>query len=305
MYLDHFGLREFPFSITPSTNFYFASETSREALLTLLSAVNMGEGFMKITGEVGTGKTMLCRKLLGALDEKYAVCFIYNPYLQPDALFDEIAAELGMTPAEISSYSTHELLGALTRRVVALNEAGKSVVICLDEVQAMPLETLEALRLLTNLETESRKLLQVIIFGQPELDDCLSHPSVRQLRQRITFHYRLKPLSNSEFNYYIQHRLATAGHRGGEVFTPMALWLLRHKSRCIPRLVNILANKALMSAYGRGKRVAGWSEVMRAVDDTESVNEGRNQRVWVWALAATASASVVALAALAGWRHWL
>jgi MSHA biogenesis protein MshM len=301
MYLEHFGLREFPFSITPSTHFFFASETSQEALLTLLTAVNMGEGFMKVTGEVGTGKTMLCRKLLGALDGNYAVCYIFNPYLEPLALFVEIATELGLPHPQASAVSQHEVLSALTRRVIELNESGKRVVICLDEVQAMPVQTLEALRLLTNLETENRKLLQVIIFGQPELDDSLNHPSVRQLRQRITFHYRLKPLSKHEFSYYLQHRLAAAGHRGGRVFTPMALWLLKRKSRCIPRLINVLANKALLAAYGRGKRVVGWPEVLRAASDTESVNLTGPKRVWAWSVGAMA----LGFASFSGWRQWL
>ena len=165
----------------------------------------------------------------------------------------------------------------------------------------MPIETLEALRLLTNLETENRKLLQVIIFGQPELDECLNHPSVRQLRQRITFHYRLKPLSKGEFNYYVQHRLSAAGHRGGPVFTHMALWLLRRKSRCTPRLINILANKAMLSAYGRGKPLVGWSEVMHAADDTDSVNQNSYSRTRVWAL----GLALLALVGFAASRHWL
>jgi MSHA biogenesis protein MshM len=301
MYLEHFGLNEFPFSITPSTHFFFASETSQVALITLLTAIKMGEGFMKITGEVGTGKTMLCRKLLGSLDEDYAVCYIFNPYLEPLALFIEIATELGLPFPQSTTINQHEVLNALTRRVFELNESGKRVVICLDEVQAMPIETLEALRLLTNLETENRKLLQVIIFGQPELDECLNHPSVRQLRQRITFHYRLKPLSNSEFNYYVQHRLAAAGHRRGQLFTPTALWLLRRKSRCIPRLINILANKALLSAYGRGKNLVGWNEVMHAANDTDSVNEGPPNRLWFMSLATVA----LVIASFPAWRHWL
>lgn len=301
MYLEHFGLREFPFSITPSTHFFFASETSQDALNTLVTAVEMGEGFMKITGEVGTGKTMLCRKLLASLDGDYAVCYIYNPYLEPLALFVEIATDLGLPQPPTENINQHEVLGALTRRVFELNESGKRVVICLDEVQAMPVQTLEALRLLTNLETENRKLLQVIIFGQPELDDCLNHPSVRQLRQRITFHYHLKPLSKSEFSYYVQHRLAAAGHRGGKVFTPTALWLLRRKSRCIPRLINILANKAMLSAYGRGTKWVGWSEVMRAANDTDSVNQRPPRRLWFLSLGTVAGV----IASFPAWRHWL
>lgn len=297
MYLEHFGLQELPFAITPNTPYFFASQSAREALNTLLVAVSMGEGFMKITGEVGTGKTLLCRKLLGALDERYEVAYIFNPYLEPMTLFVELASELGLPRPTSRLISQHEVLNALTRRVLELNEQGKRVVICLDEVQAMPVETLEALRLLTNLETENRKLLQVIIFGQPELDERLSLPSVRQLRQRITFQYVLKPLSNSEFEYYIVHRLATAGYQRGPLFTPAALWWLRHRSRRIPRLINVLANKALMAAYGKGKVQVGLMEVVRAVRDTESVRLEARERWWRWG-AALAMAGGLALLAV-------
>ena len=274
MYLEHFGLQDFPFSITPGTKFFFGSRTSQEALNTLQVAVLMGEGFMKITGEVGTGKTLLCRKLIASLDAQYQVAYILNPYLEPLALFVELAVELGIDrprPGEASAH--HQVLEVLKHRVLELNRAGKRVVICLDEVQAMPIETLEALRLLTNLETDNRKLLQVIIFGQPELEERLNHHSVRQLRQRITFHYQLKPLSKSEFAYYIQHRLAVVGYQRGQLFTPAALWVLRRKSRCIPRLVNILANKAMLSAYGRGRRLVALGDMLRAVKDTDAVRE--------------------------------
>lgn len=193
----------------------------------------------------------------------------------------------------------HEILNALTRRVLELNDSGKRVVICLDEAQAMPIETLEALRLLTNLETESRKLLQVIIFGQPELDERLNHPSVRQLRQRITFHYHLKPLSHSEFSYYVQHRLAAAGYRRGQLFTPLALWMLRRKSRCVPRLINVLANKAMMSAYGKGSRLVGLKEVVHAADDTDSVLGARPKRTASRLLGALVLAGVAVVAAWA------
>jgi MSHA biogenesis protein MshM len=272
MYLEHFGLKDFPFSITPGTQYFFASQSSQEAFNTLQVAVMMGEGFMKVTGEVGTGKTLLCRKLIGSLDpQQYQVALILNPYLEPLALFVELAAELGLERPREGDVSQHQVLDALTQRVIELNQAGKRVVICLDEVQAMPIETLEALRLLTNLETESRKLLQVIIFGQPELEDKLNHPSVRQLRQRITFHYQLKPLSAEELGYYIQHRLAVAGYSRGKLFTNSALRHLGRESNRIPRLVNILANKAMLSAYGQGKRVVGVSDIKRAAADTDSV----------------------------------
>jgi len=165
----------------------------------------------------------------------------------------------------------------------------------------MPIETLEALRLLTNLETENRKLLQVIIFGQPELDERLNQPSVRQLRQRISFHYRLQPLSKLEFNYYVHHRLAASGYRSGQLFTPAALWLLRRRSRRVPRLINILANKALMSAYGQGKRNVGWSDMVRATADTDSVQQTSLARTVGKLLGV---AVLAGLAAGVAWRFW-
>ena len=268
MYLEHFGLREFPFSITPDTQFFFPSDVSQEALNTLLVAAKTGEGFIKITGEVGTGKSMLCRKLMGMLSSDFKVAYVPNPYLDTDTLFREIASELGVAVAPEDS--KHQLLRAITDRLMAIHLEGKRALICLDEAQAMPIETLESLRLLTNLETEKRKLLQVIIFGQPELEDKLNHPSIRQLKQRIAFHYNLTPMVRDEVGYYIQHRLAVAGYAGGRLFTRGAMWLLRKRTHCVPRLVNIIAHKALLCAYGKGHKQVTFWDVKAAADDTDS-----------------------------------
>jgi MSHA biogenesis protein MshM len=275
MYLQHFGLREFPFSITPDTSFFFSSGGSREALNTLLIAARTGEGFIKITGEVGTGKTLLCRKLIASLGPDFYVAYIPNPYLEPTGLFLELAGELGLELPPDAHPNQHQLLKSLSNRLVELSASGKQVVVCLDEVQAMPIETLEALRLLTNLETEKRKLLQVIIFGQPELEAKLNHPSIRQLKQRITFDYHLGPLTGAELDYYIHHRMVVAGYQGGQVFTPWAMRLLQKKTQRIPRLVNIVAHKALLSAYGKGNRSVGFFDVLAAVNDTASVRGRR------------------------------
>ncbi|WP_077038353.1 ExeA family protein [Pelomonas sp. KK5] len=271
MYLEHFALRELPFSITPDTSYFFASGSSQEALNTLLIAVRTGEGFIKIVGEVGTGKSLLCRKLMASLGEEYQVAYIPNPYLEPLALFTELAAELGLEPPEGGPGApppTHLLVKLISQRLLDIAAEGRFAVVCLDEAQAMPVETLEALRLLTNLETEKRKLLQVVIFGQPELEEKLDHPSVRQLKQRIAFDYRLGPLSRAELGYYLHHRLVVAGYRGGPLFTAAAVRLLRRRTRCVPRLVNIVAHKALLSAYGKGRRAVGAWDVLSATQDT-------------------------------------
>ncbi len=279
MYLEHFGLKEFPFSITPDTGFFFSSVGSHEALNTLLIAVRTGEGFIKITGEVGTGKSMLCRKLMASLSTDYKVAYIPNPYLDPDALFMELATELEVA-LDIDNIAMHQVLRGIKERLLSLHAQGKRVVVCLDEAQAMPIETLEALRLLSNLETEKRKLLQVIIFGQPELEAKLNHPSIRQLKQRIAFEYCLTPMGRDELDYYIQHRLSVAGHHGSRMFTRPAMWLLKRRTQCVPRLVNIVAHKALLSAFGKGRQCVTFWDVQAAVDDTASTQIS----MWSWRL---------------------
>ena len=281
MYLTHFGLREFPFSITPDTSFFFSSTGSQEALNTLLIAARTGEGFIKITGEVGTGKTLLCRKLMTSLQPDFKVAYIPNPYLEPTALFMELASELGIEFDPDEHPKQHQLLKALTSKLLEIIRSGKRVVIILDEAQAMPIETLEALRLLTNLETEKRKLLQVIIFGQPELEDKLNHPSIRQLKQRIAFDYHLAGLTRDELDYYVHHRLVVAGFQGGRLFTPAALWMLQHKTKRIPRLVNIVAHKSMLAAFGKGNKQVTLFNVWAAARDTTSLRQPLWKKVMI------------------------
>ena len=182
-YLRHFGLREAPFGITPDTSFFFPCRSTQQALNTLLISLANGEGFIKITGEVGTGKTLLCRKFLATLDASWVSAYIPNPNLEPRTLLLAVAEELGVQVD--AGVEQHHLLKTITLRLLDLARDGKRVVLCMDESQAMPLDTLECLRLLTNVETEKRKLLQVVLFGQPELDRRLASDSVRQLRQRM------------------------------------------------------------------------------------------------------------------------
>ncbi len=265
-YLPYFGLREPPFGITPDTSFFYACRSTQAALNTLLVAVANGEGFIKITGEVGTGKTLLCRKFLATLDAGWVTAYIPNPNLEPRTLLLALAEELG-APVDASA-GQHRLLKGITRSLLDLARQRKRVALCMDEAQAMPLETLEAVRLLTNLETERRKLLQVVLFGQPELDRKLASEAIRQLRQRITFQYVLRGLAESEVGSYVAHRLAIAGFRGETLFHPRAVRALHLASEGLPRLVNILAHKALLAVFGEGGRLVERRHVGEAVADT-------------------------------------
>jgi MSHA biogenesis protein MshM len=267
MYLKHFGLREFPFSITPDTGFFYDSVPAQEALNTILTALSMGEGFIKITGEVGTGKSMLCRKVINSLDKSYKVALILNPYRDPQSLFLELCHEFGAVYPPKQIDNQYIVMQALASKIISLSKKGNRVLICLDEAQAMPIETLETLRLLTNMESEKRKLVQIIIFGQPELDDKLSHPSIRQLKQRITFSYKLNSLAKSHLAGYLRHRLMCAGHKDGEIFSARSIRYLYKESKAVPRVINIMANKALLSAYGRGKIKVEAFDIVAASED--------------------------------------
>ncbi len=276
MYQEFFGLNELPFGITPDTSFFFAFASYQEALNTLLVAARTGEGFIKITGEVGTGKTLLCRKFMASLGSDFVTAYIPNPYLEPRTLLLAVAEDL-LIPLD-AGVDQHRLHKTLNSGLLNFARGGKRVVLCLDEAQAMPLETMEALRLLTNLETEKRKLLQIVLFGQPELDDKLEQASVRQLKQRITFHYQLGVLRRDELDNYVAHRLAMAGNRGAPLFSQAALDLLYRASGGVPRLVNILAHKALLLTYGEGRAQADKKQVRAAVADTPAAKQLR----WWW-----------------------
>ena len=267
MYLDYFGLTELPFGITPDTSYTYLTEGHQGALNTLLVALNSGEGFIKITGEVGTGKTLLCRRLLQSLPAGSISAYLPNPYLAPRTLMLALAEELGVGVAPDTD--DYHLLQQVNRSLLDSAAAGRNVVVCIDEAQAMPLETLESLRLLSNLETEKRKLLQIILFGQPELDEKLAQPSVRQLLQRIAFHYRLGGLARDEVGNYLAHRLRVAGYRGEPLFSPGAVRALIKSSNGTPRLVNILAHKSLLAVFGEGRRHVKAAHVRKAARDTE------------------------------------
>jgi MSHA biogenesis protein MshM len=285
-YLSYFGLRELPFGITPDTHFFFAGRASQEALNTLVVAIGNGEGFVKVTGEVGTGKTLLCRKLLASLQSRYVSAYIPNPSFGPKSLLIALADELSLPlEPDLADIEPHRLLRAVTRALLDIARQGKRVVLCMDESQSMSLETLEALRLLTNVETEKMKLLQVVLFGQPELDVKLASSAVRQLRQRIIFEHRLHGLERDEVGAYVTHRLVVAGYSGAALLNEGAVSVLHRASRGVPRLINVLMHKAMLLAYGEGVRALRASHVRAAIADTPSAMP---ERRW-WPLAAKAA----------------
>lgn len=278
MYLRHFSLREMPFAITPDTSFFYPHEGAQSALNTLVVALRSGEGFLKIVGEVGCGKTVLCRQLLSLLRDDYRTAYIPNPDMGPDDLLAALAQELSL---EIPAQATrHQVLTALRDCLLAHAESGRSVVVCIDEAQAIPLRTVESLRLLSNLETEKRKLLQLVLLGQPELDEKLSRPEIRQLLQRITFSEYLGPMLAHRVPAYLAHRLGRAAMDESTdlmVFEPAAATALAQYSGGVPRLINVLAHKCLMLAYGENLHRVTPRHVHLAAADTAAV---RPRSIW-------------------------
>lgn len=274
MYLEFFGMRELPFTLTPNTDFFLDLDGHHQALQVIQLALESGEGFIMIIGEVGTGKTLLCRRLLNTISDNFVTAYIPNPFLTPDGLLLALAEELGLDVDH--EKGRHHVLGEINKKLMAIKESGKQVVFLLDEAQAMPEESIEVLRLLTNLETESEKLLQVVLFGQPELNDLLAKDSLRQLRQRITFSYTLPTLTPEEVSSYINHRLGKSGFPGVNLFNAKAIQELARASAGIPRLINILCHKSLLVAYGRGDTKITNVHVQRAIMDTEDVRIEKN-----------------------------
>lgn len=298
MYKAHFGLRELPFGMTPDTSYAYACASHQEALNTLLIAVKSGEGFVKITGEVGVGKTLLCRRFLAMLDDGYVTAYIPNPYLEPRTLLLALSAELGVSVPHdaMRQHVLQHLNGAL----IAFAKSGKTVVVCLDEAQAIPLDALETLRLLGNLETEKRKLLQVVLFAQPELDHRLAQPALRQLRQRIVFHHTLMPLQADEVGHYLAHRLRVADYRGSGIFGAAAVRAVHRASGGVPRLVNVVAHKAMLLAYGAGVQQVTPRHVRAAARDTPDARQPTRRWAWFGLALALALTSVAGLS----WMAW-
>jgi MSHA biogenesis protein MshM len=281
VYQQHFGLRIAPFGLTPDTDFFFAQASHQSALNMLLVALRSGEGFVKVTGEIGLGKTTLCRMLLRSLAEdraaNWTTAYLPNPAGSRGALLLMVADELGGLPRSNRDREPEMLLATIQQRLIRIAQSGSRTVLVVDEAQALPDEVLEAVRLLTNLETERDKLLQVVLFGQPELDHRLAQTQLRQLRQRIGFSHRLAPLDRQQFLAYVRHRIAVAGG-APDLFAPAALDLLFRASRGVPRTANMLCHKSLLAAFGPGAPTVTTGHALAAIADTDTAH----LPLWRW-----------------------
>lgn len=267
VYLDYYGLSEPPFDITPNPRFLFYSAKHREAYNHLVYGIRERKGFVQLTGEVGAGKTTLCRAMLEQLDgDHFATALILNPVMSPDELMKAIALEFGLP---VNGLDRLDTLAVINQFLLQLTESGKDAVLIVDEAQDLTDELLEQVRLLSNLETDNRKLLQIVLMGQPELRDRLNNPRLRQLRQRITVRYHLLPLSRPEVNQYVQHRIHLCGGNGVPAFTSPALWRVYHYSKGIPRLVNAICDKALLAGFVAQQERINFSLVNHAVRELE------------------------------------
>jgi type II secretory pathway predicted ATPase ExeA/septal ring-binding cell division protein DamX len=266
MYLEHFGLKEAPFRITPHTDFFFGGANRGATLEALLYAITHDEGIVKVSGEVGSGKTMLCRVLMERLPATVETIFLANPSLSRDEILFAIGDELKL---KLDKQRMSRVLRALQDHLLRLYGEGRRVVVLIDEAHAMPDETLEEIRLLSNLESNRHKLLQIVLFGQPELDEHLDTAGMRQLKERIIHSFRLEPLVHGDIENYIDFRMRAAGYRGPSVFTRDAIRLIARTSEGLTRRINILADKALLAAFAGGTHAVTAAEVKRAVRDSE------------------------------------
>jgi general secretion pathway protein A len=246
VYLEFYGLTQAPFDITPNPRFLFNSAKHREAINHLLYGIRERKGFVQLTGEVGAGKTTLCRALLEQLDDHFSTALILNPVLNADELMRAIATEFGL---DVKGLDRMESITAISDHLLQQVLSGKETVLIIDEAQNLTEDLLEQVRLLSNIETDDRKLLQIVLMGQPELRERLNSPRLRQLRQRITVRYHLAALRPAEMAQYIQHRLYLAGGTGIPRFTRPALWRIFRYSKGIPRLINAVCDKALLAGF--------------------------------------------------------
>ena len=301
MYTSFFGLGEKPFAITPDPRYLFMSERHAEALAHLLYGINEAGGFIQLTGEVGTGKTTVVRSLLERMPGHADVAVILNPQLTPVEFVLTICEELGIFMRDDDASSIKDLVDLLNKRLLEAHAKGRRVVVIVDEAQNLTPETLEQVRLLTNLETASQKLLQIILIGQPELREVLARVELRQLAQRITGRYHLDPLSRAETAAYVSHRLKVAGSASGDVFSAAALREVHRLSNGIPRIINVICDRALLGAFTQEQHRIGPSLVRDAAG--EVYGRSFNPQWTKLLVGASAAVAVVGLA-LGIWQLW-
>lgn len=276
MYREHFGLVEAPFRITPHTEFFFAGANRGAMLDALVYAVVNDEGIVKVSGEVGSGKTMLCRMLMERLPAQVVLVYLANPSLSKEDIVFALAEELGLSIPENARVSA--IARALQDRLIQLHGEDKKVVVLIDEAHAMPLEALEEIRLLSNLETPRHKLLKLVLFGQPELDEILARSDMRQLKERITHNFALEPLPREDVEEYIDFRMRAAGYRGPQIFSANAIKLIADASKGLTRRINVLAEKSLLAAYAEGLHQVTPKEVDAAIRDSQYERTGQGLR---------------------------
>ncbi|HOL38570.1 MAG TPA: AAA family ATPase, partial [Rubrivivax sp.] len=292
MYLEHFRLRKEPFSTAPDPRFLFMTEQHREALAHLLYGVRAGGGFVLLTGAIGAGKTTICRCFLEQVPEECSVAYIFNPSLTVLELLQTVCQEFGIAVPAAAQLSVKMHVEALNGFLLALHGRGGNAVLVIDEAQSLAPEVLEQLRLLTNLETDERKLLQIILIGQPELRQMLARPDLEQLAQRVIARYHLDALDAAQTQAYVRHRVAVAG--GEEApFERDALAALHALSRGVPRRINLLADRALLGAYAKGQRRVDRSTLGRAALEVFGA-EPRRGRAGSWVASVAAGALLAA-----------
>lgn len=300
LYLEHFGLSETPFRITPHTDFFFEGADRGATLEALIYAVLHDEGIVKVSGEVGSGKTMLCRVLMERLPKEVETIYLATPSLARDEILHAIADELDLA---YSQERRTVALRELQERLIGLYAAGRRVVILIDEAHVMPEDTLEQVRLLSNLESNRHKLLQIVLFGQPELDATLAKAGLRQLRDRITHSFRMRPLAAAEVAKYVSFRMRAAGYRGPDVFLPRAIARLTRASEGLTRRINILADKSLLSAYTDNSHAVTERQVRAAIADSEFAALSRPHLPRAAWYAGAALAAGVAIGAAIPWER--
>lgn len=297
MYYDYFGLKQPPFRITPDTSLFYPGGDRGAVLEALIYAIVNGEGMVKVVGEVGSGKTMLCRMLEQELPDKVEVVYLANPSLSPENILQAIAFELKL--AVQPDTSRLQVMHNLQNYLLERHAENRQVVVFVEEAQAMPIATLEEIRLLSNLETQQSKLLQIVLFGQPELDELLAKPEIRQLKERITYSFQLNPFVSEHIRDYVNTRLRAIGYRSSDIFNKAAIRKIAHYSRGLVRRINILADKSLLAAYAGNTNQVTAKHVEQAARDSEFVTSHR--RV-LWATLVTASILLVFVAIMGFWQ---